>query len=70
MSTKEEQIKMSKRNMKLFPIYKGMAWDYLFYSTIDFFILYSNYGNNLYNYFYNNFKIYENKSRFKTRGIF
>ena len=36
MNTKEEQTKMSKKNMKLFPIYKGLAWDYLFYYTIDF----------------------------------
>lgn len=39
METKEEVQKMRKRNMKLFPIYKKLAWDYLFYYTIDFLFL-------------------------------
>lgn len=39
MNTREEKIKMRKRNMKLFPIYKRLAWDYLFYYTIDFLFL-------------------------------
>lgn len=33
------KIQMRKRNMKLFPIYKKLAWDYLFYYTIDFLFL-------------------------------
>ena len=36
MSTKEETQKMRKVNMRIFPIYKKLAWDYLFYYTIDF----------------------------------
>lgn len=36
MKTNEEAIKMRKRNMKIFPLYKALAWDYLFYYTIDF----------------------------------
>ena len=32
--TKEEKQKMRKRNMKLFPIYKMLSWDLLFYYTI------------------------------------
>ena len=39
METKEETQKMRKRNMKLFPIYKKLGWDYLFYYTIDFLFL-------------------------------
>ena len=38
METKEEQ-KMRKRNMKLFPSYKALAWDFLFYYAIDFLFL-------------------------------
>ena len=33
------KVQMRKRNMKLFPIYKKIAWDYLFYYTIDFLFL-------------------------------
>ncbi len=33
------KIQMRKRNMKLFPTYKKLAWDYLFYYTIDFLFL-------------------------------
>ena len=36
---KTNQVQMRKRNMKLFPTYKKMAWDYLFYYTIDFMFL-------------------------------
>lgn len=32
-------IQMRKRNMKLFPTYKKLAWDYLFYYSIDFLFL-------------------------------
>ena len=39
METKEETRKMRKRNMKLFPTYKKLAWDYLFYYSIDFLFL-------------------------------
>lgn len=39
MGTKEETQNMRKRNMKLFPTYKKIAWDYLFYYTIDFLFL-------------------------------
>lgn len=39
MSTKEETRLMRKRNMKLFPTYKKIAWDYLFFYTIDFLFL-------------------------------
>lgn len=38
MKTKEDQ-KMRKRNMKLFPTYKKLGWDYLFYYAIDFMFL-------------------------------
>jgi len=31
--------KMRKRNMKIFPIYKKLSWDFLFYYTIDFIFL-------------------------------
>ena len=34
--TKEEKQKMRKRNMKLFPIYKMLSWDLLFYYTFYF----------------------------------
>ncbi|MFR0921945.1 MAG: MFS transporter [Clostridia bacterium] len=37
--TKEEKQKMRKRNMKLFPIYKMLSWDLLFYYTINFLFL-------------------------------
>ena len=36
METKEEVLKMRKINMKIYPFYKAIAWDYLFYYTIDF----------------------------------
>lgn len=36
---KDEDIQMRKRNMKLFPTYKKIASDYLFYYTIDFLFL-------------------------------
>ncbi len=39
MSTKEETQKMRKINMRIFPIYKKLAWDYLFFYTIDFLFL-------------------------------
>lgn len=39
MKEKDEKTEMRKRNMKLFPIYKAIAWDYLFYHTIDFLFL-------------------------------
>ena len=39
MSTKEETRKMRKVNMKIFPTYKNLAWDYLFFYTIDFLFL-------------------------------
>ncbi len=35
--TKETQIR--KRNMKLFPTYKKLSWDYLFFYTINFLFL-------------------------------
>ena len=35
----DSKQKMSKRNMKIFPIYKKLAWDYLFFYTIDFLFL-------------------------------
>lgn len=31
--------KMSKRNMKIFPIYKKIGWDFLFFYTIEFIFL-------------------------------
>lgn len=37
--TKDTDVQMRKRNMKLFPIYKKLAWDYLFYYSIDFLFL-------------------------------
>lgn len=36
---KDTEIQMRKRNMKLFPTYKKLAWDYLFYYSIDFLFL-------------------------------
>ena len=39
METKEETQNMRKRNMKLFPTYKKLAWDYLFFYTINFLFL-------------------------------
>lgn len=39
MRTKEETQLMRKRNMKLFPTYKALAWDFLFYYAIDFLFL-------------------------------
>jgi len=39
MSSKEEVQTMRKVNMKIFPTYKMLAWDYLFYYTIDFLFL-------------------------------
>lgn len=37
--SKDADIQMRKRNMKLFPIYKKLSWDYLFYYSIDFLFL-------------------------------
>ena len=34
-----EKRRMRKRNMKLFPIYKKVAWDYIFFYTINFLFL-------------------------------
>lgn len=39
MDTKEELQRMRKTNMKIYPKYKKLAWDYLFYYTIDFLFL-------------------------------
>ncbi len=39
MEVKEETQRMRKVNMKIFPIYKKLAWDYLFFYTIDFLFL-------------------------------
>lgn len=39
MGTKEETQNMRKQNMRIFPTYKKIAWDYLFYYTIDFLFL-------------------------------
>ena len=39
MKTKDEVQKMRKRNMKMFPTYKALGWDYLFYYSIDFLFL-------------------------------
>lgn len=39
MEITEEKQKMRKRNMKLFPIYKMISWDFLFFYTIDFLFL-------------------------------
>lgn len=35
----DTDVQMRKRNMKLFPTYKKLAWDYLFYYSIDFLFL-------------------------------
>lgn len=34
-----KEVQMRKRNMKLFPIYKTISWDYLFFYTINFLFL-------------------------------
>lgn len=34
-----KEVQMRKRNMKLFPIYKTLSWDYLFFYTINFLFL-------------------------------
>ncbi len=39
MNEKEAKQHMRKRNMKIFPIYKMLAWDYLFFYAIDFLFL-------------------------------
>lgn len=41
MVTEEEinKRKMRKRNMKVFPFYKKLAWDYIFFYTINFLFL-------------------------------
>ena len=39
MDTKKELQRMRKTNMKIYPKYKKLAWDYLFYYTIDFLFL-------------------------------
>lgn len=39
MGNKEEVRMMRKTNMRIFPIYKRLAWDYLFFYTIDFLFL-------------------------------
>ena len=39
MEAKEEKQKMRKINMKLYPIYKTLSWDLLFYYTINFLFL-------------------------------
>lgn len=39
MDNKEEIQEMRKKNMKLFPIYKKLGWDYMFFYTIDFLFL-------------------------------
>lgn len=36
---KDKDAQMRKRNMKLFPTYKKLAWDYLFFYTINFLFL-------------------------------
>ena len=37
--TKEQKREMRKTNMRIFTTYKKLAWDYLFYYTIDFLFL-------------------------------
>lgn len=37
--SKDIEVQMKKTNVKLFPIYKQLAWDYLFYYSIDFLFL-------------------------------
>ena len=39
MGTKEDVRMMRKTNMRIFPTYKKLAWDYLFFYTIDFLFL-------------------------------
>lgn len=39
MNDKEAKLYMRKRNMKIFPTYKMLAWDYLFFYAIDFLFL-------------------------------
>ena len=39
MNEKEAKQYMRKRNMKIFPTYKMLAWDYLFFYAIDFLFL-------------------------------
>ena len=39
MISKEQKRIISKRNMKIFPIYKMIGWDFLFFYTIDFLFL-------------------------------
>ena len=34
-----EKAQMRKRNMKLFPIYKTLSWDYIFFYTTNFLFL-------------------------------
>lgn len=36
---RQKRRDMRKKNMRIFPIYKKLAWDYLFYYTIDFLFL-------------------------------
>ena len=33
------KVQMRKRNMKLFPAYKTLSWDYIFFYTINFLFL-------------------------------
>ncbi len=35
----KEKIQMRKRNMKLFPIYRMLGWDYIFFYTTNFLFL-------------------------------
>ena len=35
----KEKVQMRKRNMKLFPIYKTLSWDYIFFYTTNFLFL-------------------------------
>ncbi len=39
MENKEDVRMMRKTNMRIFPTYKKLAWDYLFFYTIDFLFL-------------------------------
>lgn len=39
MASKEEKQMMRKTNMRIFPWYKKLGWDYLFFYTIDFLFL-------------------------------
>ena len=36
MEEKDEVLNMRKTNLKVFSVYKALAWDYLFYYAIDF----------------------------------